>query len=56
MQPYIPIYCRPPNKFLKYIERRFDDGYGHTGTERVAVFLDKKGRNCEMTAQIIWDA
>jgi len=55
MKPYIPVYCRPPNKLLRYESRRFSDGAGHAGRQRVAVFLDKKKRQCEMTAQVIWD-
>lgn len=55
MTPHLPIYHRPPNKFLRYEERRFDDGAGHTGTLRIAVFLDKSGKEREETAQVIWD-
>lgn len=55
MKPYIPVYKRPPNTFLRYEERQFDDGASHTGTERVAIFLDKNKKLSEMTAQIIWN-
>lgn len=55
MEPYIPVYHRPPNKFLRYEERRFDDGAGHTGTERIALYQDKNGKQREETAQVIWD-
>jgi hypothetical protein len=55
--PHIPIYHSKPNKFLRYEERPFQcitcirtiDGI-----ERVAIFLDKNGKQQEMTAQIIW--
>lgn len=30
MKPYIPVYTRPPNKFIRYETRYFDDGFGHT--------------------------
>jgi hypothetical protein len=56
MDPYRPIYHRPPNKFLRYEERRFDDGAGHTGIKRIALYLDKSGTQREETAQVIWDA
>jgi len=52
--PYIPIYSRPPNRLLEYVDRVIDDGCGHSGVEKVAVFLDRKGRRCEMTAQVVW--
>lgn len=52
---YIPIYNRRPNKLLRYVERRFDYGYSQVGTERIAIFVDKKGKEHEMIAQILWD-
>jgi len=52
---YIPIYCRPPNKFIKYVNKNFNDKAGHTGTEIVALYTDRKNKLCEMTAQILWD-
>jgi hypothetical protein len=55
MTPYHPIYHRAPNKFLRYENRRFDDGAGHTATMRIAIFKDKSGAEQEMTAQVIWD-
>ncbi len=55
MEPYHPIYHRPPNKFLRYEEVRFDDGYGHTGIKRIALYHDKSGKLREETAQVIWD-
>lgn len=53
--PYIPIYHRPPNKFVRYEMQRFDDGAGNTGVERVAVYLDKNGTEKRESAQVIWD-
>lgn len=55
MEVYIPIYMRSPNKFLRYEERYFDDGAGHYGTKRFAIFTDKKGNLQEMVAQVLWD-
>lgn len=52
--PYIPIYCRAPNKFVKYREDEFDDGYGHEAIIVVAEFLDKKGNDKEMVAYVRW--
>ena len=54
MKIYKPIYHRPPNRFVEYELRKFDYS-GFSGVERVAIFIDKKGRTQEMTAQIIWD-
>jgi len=55
VNPYIPIYKRPPNQFIKYELRPFDDKAGHIGSERVAIFRDKGGAIREMVAQMIWD-
>lgn len=52
---YIPIYHRPPNKFIRYEMHRFDDGAGNTGVERVAVYRDKAGAEKRESAQVIWD-
>lgn len=46
--PYLPIYHRPPNKFLRYELRKFEVETcirAITGTERIAIFLDKNGNN-----------
>lgn len=55
MKPYIPIYHRLPNRFSHYEERKFDDGAGHTGTERIAIYFNKKGKRCEEVVQVIWN-
>lgn len=55
MEIYLPIYHRSPNKFIRYEERRFDDGAGHTGVKRIAIYQDKSGKEREETAQVIWD-
>jgi hypothetical protein len=55
MKPHIPVYHRPPNKFIRYEIKPFDDGAGHTATLRIAVFKDKHGDTQEMVAQVIWD-
>ena len=52
--PYIPIYHRPPNKFVRYEDRRFVCG-PYNGTKRVAVFVTKGGEMREEVAQVIWD-
>lgn len=46
---YTPLYKRPPNKFLSYVIEEHD-----LYNERVAIYLDKNGKECRMTAQIIW--
>jgi hypothetical protein len=55
IKPFLPHYHRPPNKFVRYYEKRFDDGAGHTATLRIAVFLNKKGKEEECVAQVMWD-
>lgn len=54
IEPYIPIYCRSPNKLVRYDERPFVCGAGYNGIERVAIFQDRNGKVQEMTAQVIW--
>jgi hypothetical protein len=54
MKIHKPIYCRPPNKFLRYEDRPFDDNAGHTATLRIAIFKDKHGVAQEMVAQVVW--
>lgn len=53
--PHYPTYAKAPNKLLRYELRPFDDGYGHTGQVRVAIFLDKNKKEQEMDAQVLWD-
>lgn len=52
--PHYPIYCKAPNKLLRYEERPFTCQAGHRGIERVAIFTDKNKNIQEMTAQVIW--
>ena len=52
--PFYPIYARAPNKLIRYEERPFNDGHGHGGIVRVAIFVDNKGKQQEMDAQVIW--
>ena len=53
--PFYPIYARAPNKLLRYEEKPFACQAGHKGIERLAIFLDSKKHEQQMTAQIIWD-
>ena len=55
MKPHIPIQHRSLNKFLKYEIRDFDDGYGNSGKVRIAIYLDKNGKQQEVTAQVLWE-
>ncbi len=55
MKPHIPLYNRPPNKFVRYEQRPFDDGAGHLAILRVAIFADKNNKQQEIVAQVIWD-
>lgn len=55
IEPFLPVYTRPPNKFLHYTEERFDDGAGHTGIVRTAFFLNKKKEQQSMVAQVLWN-
>jgi len=52
---YKPIYCRKPNELIMYYYRAFDDGVGHKGIEKVALYFDKNKKEKEMTACIIWE-
>ena len=52
---YIPIYSRAPNKLLRYEIRQFEDLNGLKAEIRWAIFLDKKGQEYEMIAQVKWD-
>lgn len=54
MESFLPIQHRPPNKFLRYEERNFDDGHGNSGIERIAYYLDKKGKEQSVIAQVLW--
>jgi hypothetical protein len=52
--PFYPIYTKPPCQLIEYIEEPFDDGFGHTGIVRTAVYLDKHKKQQKCTAQVIW--
>ena len=54
--PFIPVYARAPNKLLRYEERPFICRAGHKGVERMAIFIDRNGKQQEMTAQVIWES
>lgn len=53
--PYIPSCHRPPNKFIRYYFWPFDDGHGHTGVEKIVVYMNKAGDICEEQYLIKWD-
>lgn len=53
-QVYRPVYTSPPNTFLRYEVREFDDGAGHCAKIRYALFLDKNAKQKEMVAQVMW--
>ena len=55
MKPHLPLYTRAPNTLLRYEDERFTDRSGNSGVDRVAVYLDRNGKEQRMTAQIIWD-
>ncbi len=50
----LPVYCRPPNKLIRYVEENFTDAVGNIAIVRNAIFLDKKGKEQTMVAQVIW--
>lgn len=55
--PYLPIYHRPLNKFLRYELRKFEVVTCTkvlTGTERIAIFMDKNGKKQKMPTQVMW--
>jgi hypothetical protein len=51
---FLPVYCRPPNKLIRYVEENFTDAVGNIAIVRTAIFLDKKGKEQTMVAQVIW--
>lgn len=53
-EKFIPFQHRPPNKFLRYEERRFQFSHG-SGIERIAHFINKKGKPDSVVVQVIWD-
>lgn len=55
IEPFLPIQHRPPNKFLRNEVNDFDDGHGNGGKIRIAYFLDKKGKEQSVTAQVMWE-
>jgi len=52
--PCLPYYCKPPNKFIRYYQKRFE-GEHHSATLNIAVYLDKHKEEKETIAQVIWD-
>ena len=53
--PFLPYYIAPPNKFIRYYQKRFDDGAGHTAILNIAVYTNKHKETVETVAQVIWD-
>jgi uncharacterized protein (DUF927 family) len=53
--PFLPYYIAPPNKFIRYYQKRFDDGAGHAATLNIAVYENKHKEIVEAVAQVIWD-
>lgn len=52
--PYIPYYCKAPNKLIKYEQRPFEDCVGNKAIVTVAIFKDKSGNIQEADAHIKW--
>lgn len=55
IEPYIPIWKRGKNEFIRYEQRDFDDGCGHLAKITVALFLDKNKIQQEMVAHVKWN-
>ena len=53
--PYLPIWAREPNKFIRYDLVPFDFGNGYVGKYRIAVFSDKSGKIREEVAHVLWE-
>lgn len=53
--PWLPSCHRPPNKFVRYYDRPFDDKHGHTGTETMIVYINKSGEEVHEQYRIKWD-
>lgn len=54
IEPYIPYYCKSPNKLIKYEQRPFEDCVGNKAIVTVAIFQDKSGKIHEADAHIKW--
>lgn len=54
IEPYIPYYCKSPNKLIKYEQRPFEDCVGNKAIVTVAIFQDKGGKIHEADAHIKW--
>ena len=54
MNVYLPIWCRPPNKFIKYKEVDFICS-NYSGKKIIAVYYNKDNKIIEETARIIWN-
>lgn len=54
IEPYLPVYCRPPNRLVRYEQRPFADRAGNRATLTIAVFQDKHGKEHEAVAQVRW--
>lgn len=57
---YVPVWKRPPNKFIRYEERPFTlpanaNGVVKSGIETIAIFRDKNGKDQGMQAFIKWE-
>jgi hypothetical protein len=55
IKPFYPIYTKPPHQLIRYKEEPFDDGVGHSGIVRTAIYLDKNKKERECVAQVIWN-
>jgi len=54
-KPHIPFFSRPPNKLVGYVYKEFCDPTGQNGGQvRLAVYIDKNGKEQQADAQIIW--
>jgi hypothetical protein len=54
IEPFIPWYCRAPNKLVRYEDRPFEDCIGNQAMVTVAIFTDKSGKELEADAHIKW--
>jgi hypothetical protein len=54
MNTYLPIWWRPPNKFIKYKEVDFIYG-NYSGKKIIAVYSNKDNKIIEETARVIWN-
>lgn len=54
IKPFYPKWSQGKNKLIRFEDRPFDDGVGHTATITWAIYSDKNDETQEMVAYVKW--